>query len=155
MIPELGQFALILALCICLFQGVLPLWGAATGDARLMAVGRPAAAGQLVFVAIAFAALTYAFLNNDFTVAYVARNSNTALPVLYKVAAVWGAHEGSLVLWSLIQAVWTGAVAARSRGLPEVFVARVMGVLGLIGAGILMFTLFTSNPFERLLVPAG
>ncbi len=153
MIPELGQFALVLAVGLCLIQGVLPLWGAAVRNADWVAVARPAAAGQFVFVAIAFAILMQAFLSNDFSVAYVARNSNTALPTMYKVAAVWGAHEGSLLLWSLVLAGWTVAVAVGSRGLPEIFAARVLGVLGLISAGILLFTVATSNPFERLPVP--
>jgi cytochrome c-type biogenesis protein CcmF len=153
MIPEIGQFALVLAVGLCFIQGVLPLWGAATNRADWMAVARPAAAGQLVFVGIAFLVLTQAFLSNDFSVAYVARNSNTALPTLYKVAAVWGAHEGSLLLWSLVLAIWTAAVAVGSRSLPTVFAARVLGVLGLVSAGILLFTVFTSNPFERLLMP--
>ena len=151
MTPELGQFALILALLLALAQGLLPLIGAWRGNGALMAVARPAAAGQAIFVAMAFAILSWAFLHFDFSVRYVADNSNLALPWYYRLAAVWGAHEGSLLLWIFILNVWTVALAALSRKLPEVFVARVLGVLGLVAVGFLAFILFTSNPFERLL----
>ena len=120
----------------------------------MMGVGRTAAAGQFVFVAVAFACLTWAFLNDDFSVLYVANHSQLALPTLYKVSAVWGAHEGSLLLWILILAAWTLAVARFSSGLPEAFAARVIGVLGLLSIGFLLFALLTSNPFDRL-VPAA
>ncbi len=153
MIPELGHFALILALSLAICQGVLPLVGAHRGDAALMGVARPAALGQLVFVAIAFGGLTWAFLESDFSVAYVANHSQLALPTMYKISAVWGAHEGSLLLWILLLSAWTVAVGRFSRGLPEPFAARVIGVLGLLSTGFLLFTLLTSNPFERL-VPA-
>jgi cytochrome c-type biogenesis protein CcmF len=151
MTPELGQLALILALLLALAQGLLPLAGAWRGNAALMAVARPAAAGQAVFVAMAFAVLSWAFLHFDFSVRYVADNSNLALPWYYRLAAVWGAHEGSLLLWIFILNLWTVALAAFSRRLPEIFVARVIGVLGLVAVGFLAFILFTSNPFERLL----
>ncbi len=151
MIPEIGQFALILALCLAVVQGALPLAGSFWGREHWTALARPAAAGQFVFLAIAFGALAYAFLADDFSVLYVARNSNSALPVFYKFAAVWGAHEGSMLLWSLVLAGWTLAVAARSSRLPDALAHRALAVLGLVAAGILMFTLFTSNPFERLL----
>ena len=151
MTPELGQFALILALLLALAQGVLPLLGAWRGNGRLMAVARPAAAGQAVFVLLAFGILTLAFLQFDFSVAYVAQNSNSELPWYYRIAAVWGAHEGSLLLWILILNAWTVAVAAFSRKLPEVFMARVLGVLGLVSVGFLLFIIFTSNPFGRML----
>ncbi|MGB8633685.1 MAG: heme lyase CcmF/NrfE family subunit [Rhodanobacteraceae bacterium] len=151
MSPELGQFALILALLLALAQGVLPLIGAWRGNTRLMAVARPAAAGQAVFVLLAFGILTLAFLQFDFSVAYVAQNSNSELPWYYRIAAVWGAHEGSLLLWILILNVWTVAVAALSRKLPEVFMSRVLGVLGLVSVGFLLFIILTSNPFTRLL----
>ena len=154
MIPELGQFALVLALCLSLAQAALPLVGAHTGRRDLMALARPAAAGQFVFVALAFAVLTQAFLADDFSVRYVAQNSNTELPTAYKFAAVWGGHEGSLLLWSTILAVWTLAVAAASRGQPAMFMSRVIGVLGIVSAGVLAFTIFTSNPFDRL-IPAA
>jgi cytochrome c-type biogenesis protein CcmF len=149
MLPELGQFALILATLLAVVQAVLPLWGASRGSAALIAVARPAAYGQFVFVAISFALLTWAFLQQDFSVAYVAQNSNLLLPVPYRFSAVWGAHEGSLLLWVLILGAWTVAVAAFSRRLPDVVVARVLGVMGLVSLGFLLFTLLTSNPFLR------
>ncbi|HUD42813.1 MAG TPA: heme lyase CcmF/NrfE family subunit [Dokdonella sp.] len=149
MLPELGQFALILALLLALLQCVLPLVGAQLGNRALIATGRPIAAGQLVFVAIAYAILTYAFLAQDFSVAYVAQNSNLLLPWYYRFSAVWGAHEGSLLLWVLILNLWIVAVAAFSRHLPEDFIARVLGVLGFVSVGFLAFTVLTSNPFAR------
>jgi len=153
MIPEIGHFALILALSLALCQGLLPLIGAQRNDAAMMAVGRTASVGQFVFVAFAFGCLVWAFVTSDFSVAYVARNSQLSLPTVYKVSAVWGAHEGSLLLWVLILSIWTVAVGRFSHNLPEVFSARVIGVLGLLSTGFLLFTLLTSNPFERL-VPA-
>ena len=149
MLPELGQFALILALLLALAQCVLPLLGAWRGNAALIATARPVATGQFVFVALAFGALTWAFLTQDFSVAYVAQNSNLALPWYYRFSAVWGAHEGSLLLWVLILDVWTLALAAFSRRLPDAFIARVLGVLGFVALGFLAFTIFTSNPFAR------
>ena len=154
MIPELGQFALSLALGLALVQAVLGLAGAARADAVWMAAARPAAQGQLVFVAIAFGCLTYAFVTNDFSVLYVANNSNSKLPLQYQVAGVWGGHEGSLLLWTLMLAVWTTAVSVFSRRLPEDMVARVLGVMGLVTIGFIAFMLFTSNPFDRL-IPAA
>jgi len=154
MIPELGHFALMLALCLALVQAVLPLLGAWRGRASWMAVARPAATGQFVFIALSYAALTYAFVANDFSVLYVAQNSNSELPLVYRISAVWGSHEGSLLLWVLILAGWTLAVAAFSRSLNPLFAARVLAVMGLISIGFLAFVLFTSNPFERL-VPAA
>jgi cytochrome c-type biogenesis protein CcmF len=154
MIPELGQFALSLALGLALVQAVLGLGGAARGNAVWMAAVRPAAQGQLVFVAIAFGCLTYAFVTNDFSVLYVANNSNSKLPLQYQVAGVWGGHEGSLLLWTLMLAVWTTAVSVFSRRLPEDMVARVLGVMGLVTIGFIAFMLFTSNPFDRL-IPAA
>ncbi|HEX5123858.1 MAG TPA: heme lyase CcmF/NrfE family subunit, partial [Rhodanobacteraceae bacterium] len=151
MIPELGQFALILALLLAAAQFILPLIGAQTGNRALIATARPIVAGQAVFVALAFAILTYAFLTQDFSVKYVALNSNLRLPWYYRFSAVWGAHEGSLVLWMLILNVWTVAVAAFSRRLPDDFIARVISVLGFIAFGFLLFTVLTSNPFERAL----
>jgi cytochrome c-type biogenesis protein CcmF len=155
MIPELGQLALILALLLALAQGVLPLIGAWRGNHALMAVARPAAAGQAVFVATAFGILVWAFLHFDFSVKYVAENSNLALPWYYRIAAVWGAHEGSLLLWILILNVWTVALTAFSTKLPEVFAARVIAVMGLIAVGFLAFSVFTSDPFIRLLPMPG
>ena len=149
MLPELGQFALILALMLSAVQFVLPLLGAHTGNRALIAVARPAAAGQFVFVVFAFAILTWAFMAQDFSVAYVAQNSNLLLPWYYRFSAVWGAHEGSLLLWILILNLWTFAVAILSRRLPEDFMARVLGVLGFVSLGFLLFTILTSNPFTR------
>ena len=154
MIPEIGQFALILALSLAVCQGVLPLIGAHKNDAAMMGVARTAATGQFLFVAVAFACLTWAFVTDDFSVLYVANHSQLSLPTVYKVSAVWGAHEGSLLMWILILAAWTLAVARFSSGLPEVFVARVIGVLGLLSIGFLLFIILTSNPFDRL-VPAA
>ena len=155
MTPELGQLALILALLLALAQGVLPLIGAWRGNRALMAVARPAAAGQAVFVAIAFGILVWAFLHFDFSVRYVADNSNLTLPWYYRIAAVWGAHEGSLLLWILILNVWTVALAAFSQKLPEVFASRVLAVMGLVAVGFLAFIVFTSDPFGRLLPMPG
>jgi cytochrome c-type biogenesis protein CcmF len=153
MIPELGQFALILALGLSLIQVALPLAGATVGRADWMAYARPMAAGQFVFIAAAFAILARSFLSDDFSVSFVAAHSNSALPWAYKLAAVWGGHEGSLLLWLLILAAWTLAVAFGSRSLPDVYAARVIGVLGIVTVGMLLFTLLTSNPFDRALPP--
>ena len=150
MIPELGQLALALALCLALAQALLGIVGAARGEVRWMAATRSAARGQFVFVAIAFACLTASFVNNDFTVAYVASNSNSALPLHYRIAGVWGGHEGSMLLWILMLSVWTFGVTLFSRHLPLEMVARVLGVMGLVSVGFLLFILFTSNPFLRL-----
>jgi cytochrome c-type biogenesis protein CcmF len=154
MAPELGVFALILAFCLSLSQAFFALVGAWRGRPAWMSVARPAVTGQFVFVAVAFACLVYCFINYDFSVLYVARNSNSHLPLFYRVAAVWGAHEGSLLLWILILSIWSVAVAAFSRQLPMSFSSRVLGVMGLISSGFLLFTLWTSNPFERL-IPAA
>ena len=154
MIPELGQFALVLALTLALAQGTLPLIGAARGNAQWMQLARPAAQGQFVFVAIAFGCLTCSFIQNDFSVLNVASNSNSALPLQYRIAAVWGSHEGSLLLWVLMLTGWTMAVSLFSSHLPDDIVARVLGVLGLVSIGFLSFMLFTSNPFDRLLPAA-
>lgn len=154
MIPELGHLAMILALCLAVVQGTLPLIGAWRGDRQWMGLAQPAAWGQFLFLAFSFACLTYAFMVDDFSVAYVAHNSNSALPWYYKFSAVWGAHEGSLLLWAFILAGWTFAVAIFSRQLPEEMLARVLGVMGLISIGFLLFLIMTSNPFERLLPQA-
>ncbi|WP_341782169.1 heme lyase CcmF/NrfE family subunit [Ectopseudomonas mendocina] len=151
MIPELGHLAMILALCLCMAQATLPLIGAWRGDHQWMSLAQPAAWGQFAFLLFAFICLTYAFMVDDFSVAYVASNSNTALPWYYKFSAVWGAHEGSLLLWALILAGWTFAVSIFSRHLPEEMLARVLAVMGMISVGFLLFLIITSNPFERLL----
>jgi cytochrome c-type biogenesis protein CcmF len=153
MIVELGHLALIIALCIALCQATLPLAGSQYGIRSWIALARPLARLQLLFILISFASLIYAFLVHDFSVRYVASNSNTALPVLYLISGVWGAHEGSLLLWALILAVWTAAVTVFSRSIPDNMVARVIAVMGMISTGFLLFMLFTSNPFERLQFP--
>jgi cytochrome c-type biogenesis protein CcmF len=153
MTAELGQIALILALCLALGQAVFGLIGAGFGWGNWMAAVRPATLGQAGFVILAFLLLVSAFVGNDFSVQYVALNSNSELPTFYRVAAVWGAHEGSMLLWVLILALWSAAVALLSRSLPETFSSRVLGVLGIISSGILLFILLTSNPFLRA-VPA-
>jgi cytochrome c-type biogenesis protein CcmF len=154
-LPELGQLALVLALLVAALQAILPLSGAHRGLASWMAVARPAAYAQLLLVASAFAILMHGFVTQDFSLRYVAQNSNSLLPWFYRCTAVWGAHEGSLLLWALILALWTGAVARFSRRLPDEVVARVLGVMGLIAVGFLAFLIFTSNPFERLLPAAA
>jgi cytochrome c-type biogenesis protein CcmF len=154
-LPELGQVALILALLAACMQALLPMLGAQRGVAALMAVGRPAAYLQLALVGLAFAILTHGFIAQDFSQRYVAENSNSLLPMIYRYTAVWGAHEGSLLLWALILALWTAAVARFSRALPMPVVARVLGVLGVVAVGFLAFLIFTSNPFERLLPAAA
>ncbi|TWI03674.1 cytochrome c-type biogenesis protein CcmF [Luteimonas cucumeris] len=155
MLPELGQVALILALLIAALQAALPLVGAQRGIDTWMAVARPAAYAQLGLVAFAFVVLTYGFVSQDFSLQYVAENSNSLLPVHYRYTAVWGAHEGSLLLWALILALWTGAVAWFSQALPAAVIARVLGVMGLVAVGFLAFLIFTSNPFLRLLPAAA
>ena len=154
MIPELGHFALILALAVAILQGTLPLIGAQRGRAAWIALARPAAQMQFLLVAGAFAALAWSFLVNDFSVAYVAEHSNSLLPAIYRFCAVWGGHEGSLLLWVFMLAVWTLAVSLFSRSLEDAMVARVLAVLGLVAAGLLLFILLTSNPFTRLLPAA-
>ena len=154
MIPELGHIALILALVLAIVQTVVPMVGAQKRVASWIMLARPVARVQFLFMLLAYMALTYGFLTHDFTVQYVANNSNTQLPVIYLISGVWGAHEGSLLLWGLILAIWTIAVCALSRNLPANMSARVIGVLGLVSIGFLLFTLATSNPFDRL-IPAA
>ena len=153
MIPEIGQFALVLALALAAVQATLPLIGAARGDPAWMALARPAACGQFVFVATAFLCLMQAYVVSDFSVANVARNSHTLKPLLYKVSGVWGNHEGSMLLWVLILALFGLTVAAFGRNLPPALKARVLAVQGAVGLGFLAFVLFTSNPFLRLHPP--
>ncbi len=154
MIAEFGQVALLGAVLISIMMGVLPMIGAARGNQQLMKVGSTAATAQFLLVASAFAMLTWAFVVQDFSVEYVARNSNSQLPMEYRFSAVWGSHEGSLLLWELILCLWTFAVALFSKGLPDDFRARVLAVLGWVSFGFLLFIIFTSNPFSRL-VPAA
>ncbi len=155
MIPEIGHFCLILALCIAVVQAVVPLIGAYRGNSTWMALARPASQGQFVFVAIAFACLAASFVGNDFSVLNVASNSNSSLPAHYRFAATWGSHEGSLLLWVLMLTVWTVAVSVFSRNLPDAVVARILSVMGMLSIGFLCFLLLTSNPFDRLLPPAA
>ncbi len=151
LIPEIGHFALILALAMAALQATVPLAGAATRRPLWMAFARPMAAGQCLFLVVAYVCLTASFLLDDFSVATVADNSNSLLPWYYKASAVWGNHEGSVLLWSLILGVWTFAVSRFSRELPRDMLARVLGVMGLVSTGFLTFVLVTSNPFARLL----
>ena len=151
MIPELGHVALIIAFCLAVALAVIPLWGAAKQDVSAMNMAPPLAVSVTLFVAIAFSLLTTSFLSDDFSVAVVAANSNSLLPPIFKFSAVWGNHEGSLLLWVLILSGWMTAVAFFSRGLPLIMVARVLSVMGLVAVGFLAFSLLTSNPFERLL----
>jgi cytochrome c-type biogenesis protein CcmF len=155
MIPEIGQFALILALLLAVVQGTLPIAGAHRGIASWTALARPVAQGQFLFVAIAYACLAYSFVTNDFSVLNVASHSNSKLPAHYRFAASWGSHEGSLLLWVLMLNVWTVAVTLFSRHLPQEMVARVVGVMGLVSVGFLLFMLATSNPFDRLFPAAA
>ncbi len=154
MIPELGNFALILALLLAVTQGTLPIIGAARGIPSWIALARPVVQGQFVFLAIAFGCLVYSFVNNDFSVMNVARNSNSELPIQYRIAASWGSHEGSLLLWVFMLSAWSVAVSVFSRHLPDEMVARVLGVMGLVSVGFILFMLVTSNPFDRLLPAA-
>ena len=150
MIPELGHFALILALAVALVQGTLPLIGASRGDLRLMALGRTAALTQAFLVLLAFGALTQAYVTSDFSVLNVVDNSHSAKPLLYKISGVWGNHEGSMLLWALILALFGAAVAIFGNNLPDTLRSRVLAIQALIGVGFLAFLLFTSNPFARV-----
>jgi cytochrome c-type biogenesis protein CcmF len=153
MIPELGLFALLLSLFAALALGILPLIGAQRNIPAWMAFARPATSAVFLLIAVSYACLTWAFYSNDFSVLYVAAHSNTRLPLMYRLSAVWGGHEGSLLLWVFMLAGWSLAVARFSRQLPQAMVARVLGVLGLVMAGMLAFVVFTSNPFDRVLPP--
>ena len=154
MLPELGHFALIVALFVALALATLPIVGAALGNPAWMALARPAAQAQFVFVAIGFFALMASFANNDFSVVNVASNSNSELPTAYRIAATWGSHEGSMLLWVFMLSGWTLAVSLFSARLPLPMVARVLGVMGFVNSGFLLFILLTSNPFARLSPPA-
>ena len=150
MIPEIGQFALTIALMLALTQATLPLIGASRGNRMWMALAVPTGQAQFIFVTIAFGCLAYSFISNDFSVLNVATNSNSQLPLHYRLAATWGSHEGSLLLWALMLALWTAAVSVFSRHLPEEMVARVLSVMGIVSVGFLLFMLLTSNPFTRI-----
>ena len=153
MIPELGQFCLILALCMAFAQAALPIAGTLLRAPSLLASARYAARAQLLLLLLSFFCLTYAFITYDFSVVYVAQNSNTELPLMYRISAVWGAHEGSLLLWVLMLAGWTAALSWFSREVPADFLAKVLAVLGVVSVGFLLFLILTSNPFNRL-IPA-
>ncbi len=155
MVPELGHFALILAMLLALVLAAVPLYGAARDDATLMRLARPAAYGTFVLITIAYLFQAYSFAINDFSVLNVASHSNSKLPLAYRLAATWGSHEGSLLLWSLMLGGWMAAVARFSKHLPLVLVARVLALMGMIAIGFLLFMLVTSNPFERLLPAAA
>jgi len=150
MIPEIGQFAMILALLLAAVQAFFGIAGPWRGQQRWMQAVYPAVAGQFVMLALAFGCLVWSLVHNDFTVKLVAGHSNSALPVYFRIAAAWGNHEGSLLFWVFVLSIWTLTVAAFARSLPRPFVARVLGVLGIISVGFLLFSLATSNPFERL-----
>src|SRR3979411_2260176 len=150
MITEIGHFALVLALCVSVLQASLPLYGAARGDTALIAWARPAAFAQFLFVAVAFFALMHAYAVSDFSLANVAANSNSTKPLLYKLSGVWSNHEGSMLLWVFILALFGAAVALFGQNLPPAPRARVLAVQAMIGVGFLLFILLTSNPFLRL-----
>ena len=154
MIPEIGHFTLLMALIVALIQSVFPLVGAWRSNRSWIALARPSAQALFLMIAISFACLAWAFLNDDYSVRYVAEHSNSKLPSAYKFAAVWGGHEGSFLLWLLMLSGWTLAVSIFSKSLPDEMVARVLGVLGLVATGFLVFVIATSNPFDRL-IPAA
>ena len=154
MIPEIGHFSLILALLVALALGTFPIIGAARGNTVWMGLARPLARVHFLLIAVAFVCLAYAFASMDYSVAYVANNSNSKLPIQFRIAAAWGGHEGSLLLWAIILSIWTLAVSMFSKHLPDDMRARILGVMGLISVGFLLFMLIVSNPFERL-IPAA
>ncbi|NOU44961.1 MAG: heme lyase CcmF/NrfE family subunit [Methyloglobulus sp.] len=150
MIPEIGHFALIMALCMAVILAIVPMAGATRSISGWVAVARPAAFAQFLFMSVAYGCLTYSCIVHDFSVAYIAQNSNTALPTLYLISGVWGAHEGSLLLWALVLCCWTALVAKFSKTIPDAMIARVLSVMGMVSIGFILFLLLTSNPFERL-----
>ncbi len=154
MIPEIGHFLLWMACAVSVVLGTVPMLGAARGRGDWMALARPLSLSLFGLVALSFGFLTMAFVQHDFSVLYVASNSNSALPLQYRITAVWGGHEGSMLLWMLMLTTWTAAVALFSRHMPLREVARILAVMGLLCVGFLLFTLLTSNPFDRL-VPAA
>ena len=154
MIPEIGHFSLILALLVALTLGSFPIIGAARGNTVWMGLAKPLSALQFALVAFSFLCLAYAFATKDYSVVYVANNSNSQLPLQFRIAAVWGGHEGSLLLWALILSIWTLAVSLFSKHIPDAMRARILGVMGLISVGFLLFMLMVSNPFDRLMPAA-
>ncbi|OUU79066.1 MAG: hypothetical protein CBC38_05880 [Gammaproteobacteria bacterium TMED78] len=155
MIPEIGQFSLIIAFFLSLTMAIYPIVGSLLNKKELLLYARPMAIGQFFFIMISFFSLAISFLLSDFTVSYVTYNSNTSLPFFYKFSAIWGGHEGSLLLWLTILSVWTLLVSLFTKKLPERYISLVLGVLGIISSSLLIFTLLTSNPFERLLLPVS
>ncbi|TYB17192.1 heme lyase CcmF/NrfE family subunit [Aggregatibacter actinomycetemcomitans] len=149
MVAELGNYALALSLAIAVLLAIFPLWGAEKGNAQLMSLARPMTYGLFFVLTFSFGALFYLFAVNDFSVQYVVNNSNTTLPIYYRLSAVWGSHEGSLLLWIWLLSLWGAAVALFSKHLPQEATARVLGIMGIISIGFLLFVLFTSNPFNR------
>ena len=154
MIPEIGHFALILVVCIAAVQAIVSLGGAQFGIRSWIAMSRPSAHAQFALLSISFLCLMYGFIVNDFSVQYIATQSNSLLPLQYRIAAIWGGHEGSMLLWVLMLSGWTFAVALFSKNLPDDMAARVIGVMGLVSVGFVLFILLTSNPFDRLIPPA-
>ena len=154
MIPEIGHFSLILALLVALTLGSFPIIGAARGNTVWMGLAKPLSALQFALITFSFLCLAYAFAAKDYSVVYVANNSNSQLPLQFRIAAVWGGHEGSLLLWALILSVWTLAVSLFSKHIPDAMRARILGVMGLISVGFLLFMLMVSNPFDRLMPAA-
>lgn len=151
MVPELGHYALIMALCLALAQAIVPMWGTFNNRANWISAAKPLCYGQFLFIFLSFSLLAAALLTNDFSVNYVAINSNSHLPWIYRLCATWGAHEGSLLLWVLILSLWTVLVATLSKALPAEIRSRVISILGMISVGFLLFILLTSNPFARIL----
>ena len=151
MVPELGNFALILAFCLSILLGVIPLVGAARNNVLWMSLARPLTAGVFVFLSISLLILGYSFVTDDFSVQFVANHSNSMLPIYYKITAVWGGHEGSFLFWTWMLGGWMLAVSIFSKAMPDEFVARVLAIMGLICVGYTLFMLATSNPFDRVL----
>lgn len=149
MIAELGNYGLALALALSIFLAILPLVGAEKGNAKLMSLGRPLTWAMFLALSLSFGSLFYLFAVNDFSVQYVVNNSNSTLPLQYRLSAVWGSHEGSLLLWIWLLALWAVGVATFTRKMPEEAVARVLSVMGLISIGFMVFIIFSSNPFNR------
>jgi cytochrome c-type biogenesis protein CcmF len=150
MIPELGQLSLALAFTLALIQFIFPLYGSFNPTSHWIILSRPLAFGQSLFLILAFTSLTWSFITNDFSVQYVAQNANSNLPIIYKISAVWGAHEGSMLLWTLLLSIWSAAIATFNTKLSPINAARMLSVLSFVIAGFLLFIIFTSNPFTRI-----